>query len=131
MRLSAKALKNVDSINAWSYTENWTVRSDGDSGETVSLYFQLVDLDRDSIRYIPSALATMSVTFPALDDLALITIAATVAFSDDRSIMKVDIASTQLPYSGAVRFALTDGGVTKSFVVYGFISVEKLNAGSC
>jgi hypothetical protein len=131
MRLSANALKNVDSLNAWNVAENWVIRSDGDAGETTSLYFRLVDLDRDGIRYIPDALATMSVTFPALDDLAVITLNATFPFADDRSIMKVDIASTQVPYSGAVKFALTENGTTKSFVVYGFISVEKLNAGMC
>jgi hypothetical protein len=131
MDLSARALKNIDGLNAFQYTENWIIKSDGDVGETTSLYFQIIDKHRDGIRYIPGISATMNVTFPSLDDLLVITIAATFPFADDRSIMRVNLASNQVPYSGAVKFALIEGGITKSFVVYGFMQVEKLNAGMC
>lgn len=131
MQLSAKMLKNIDSVNAWAYTENWTVHSDGATGENISLYFIIIDKDRENIRYIPASGATMQVTFPALDDTKVISVAATFPFADDRSIMKVDLLSTQVPSSGAVRFALTEASVLKSFRVDGAMSVEKLNSEIC
>ena len=131
MRLSANPLKNVDGLNAFVVGESWVVRSNEGSGETVSLYFQIVDLDREGIRYIPGASATMQVTFPALDDEAVIIKDAAFPFVDDRSIMRIDMASNELPSSGAVKFALTEGGNTKIFTVYGMMQIEKADAGSC
>lgn len=131
MKLSVKTLTNVDGLNAFKYTENWTVHSDGATGENISLYFQIVDKDRENIRYIPSVSATMQVVFPALDDTKVISVAATFPFADDRSIMKVDLLSTQVPSSGAVRFVLTESSIVKSFRVDGAMSVEKLNSEIC
>lgn len=131
MRLSAKTLKNVDNLNSWAYSENWVVRQNGNVGEADTLYFQIVDLDRAGIRYIPSNTATMSVFFQSLDDTMDITKTATVAFSDDRSIWKIILSATDLPNSGNVIFSLTDGGNTYSFNITNGLSVELVNAGAC
>jgi len=131
VKLSAKILKNVDSVNAFQYTENWVVRSENGAGENTSLYFQLVDLDRDQLRYIPATGDSLIVTFPSIDDAAVIQVIASFPYSEDRSIMKIDLLSTQLPSSGAVRFALTESGNTKKFAVQAAIQVEMINSGSC
>lgn len=131
MRLSAKTLKNVDSLNSWQYAENWIVRQFGMSGETATLYFQLVNLDRDNIRYMPSALATASVTFSNLNDELVIVKTAQIAFADDRSIWKIDLTDADLPASGNVIFSLTDNGKTYRFNITNGLSVELVNAGGC
>lgn len=131
MQLSAKLIKNLDSINSWQHADNWNISRDGALGEPATLAFQIVDLDRDGIRYIPSNAATMELTFPALDDDAVITKTATVAYSDDRSIWTVSLLATDLPQAGVVRFALTDGGVTRRWSVTGALRVQKVNAGGC
>lgn len=131
MRLSAKTLKNVDSLNSWQYAENWIVRQFGMSGEAATLYFQLVNLDRDNIRYMPSALATASVTFSNLNDELVIVKTAQIAFADDRSIWKIDLTDADLPASGNVIFSLTDSGKTYRFNITNGLSVELVNAGGC
>jgi len=131
VRLSAKILKNVDGLNAWAYTDQWTVRSNEGVGESVSLYFQLIDQDREDIRYVPAAGATAQVTFPNLDDDLILTLSATFPFPDDRSIMKIDLASTQVPASGAVKFSLVEGGATRSWSVQNAMRVEKTNSECC
>jgi hypothetical protein len=129
--LSAKILKNVDSLNAWQYADHWSVGRDGNLGEPATLYFQIVDTDRDSIRYMPSALATMTVTFPSLDDDLILTKTATLAFADDRSIWKVDLLASELPNGGIVRFSITDGGITRRWSVQNALRINKVNAGGC
>lgn len=132
MRLSAKTLKNVDNLNSWAYSENWVVRQNGLTGEADTLYFQITDLDRDGIRYMPSNSASMSVFFQSLDDAGDITKTAVMAFpSDDRSIWKIILSATDLPNSGNVIFSLTDGGNTYSFNITNGLSVELVNAGAC
>lgn len=131
MMLSAKMLKNVDSLNAWASTEQWVVRNNEGVGENVSLYFQLVDLDRESIRYIASTGATMQVTFPNLDDSLVITVNASNPFPEDRSIWKVDLLSTQMPSSGNVKFSITESGNTKTFSAFNAIQVQKVNSECC
>lgn len=131
MVLSAKILKNVDSLNAWQHTTHWSVGRDGNLGEPATLYFQIVDMDRDGIRHIPSALATMTVTFPSLDDDLVMTKTASLAFADDRSIWKIELLATDLPSGGIVRFSLTDGGITRRWSVQNALRVNKVNSGGC
>ena len=131
MQLSSKLIKNVDSINSWQYTETWTVRRDGSVGEPATLHLQLIDLDRDGIRYIPALGAEMQVTIPSLDDAGVITKTATVAFADDRSIWKFDLLSTDLVEASNIRVTLTENGVTRRFGLTNVIRVDKINAGAC
>jgi hypothetical protein len=131
VKLSARVLKNVDGLNAWAHTDQWTIRETDGVGESVSLYYQIVDLDREDIRHIPSALAAAQVTFPNLDDDKVITLDASFPFADDRSIMKVDLSASQVPASGAVKFSLTDGGVTRTWSLQNAMRVEKTNSEIC
>lgn len=131
MRLSAKSLKNVENLNTFAYTNQWTVRQDGMSGEEQSIYFQLVDLDKDGIRYMPQASATVKVTFPELDETTAVVKTASNPFADDRSIFKIDLTVSDVIASGNVIFEITEGGKVKKFSVTNMVTVELLNAGGC
>lgn len=128
MRLSAKALINYGSVNQFDYANQWIIRAN----EPNTLYFQLVDLDQDELRYMAgiSLAAGVVVTFPSVDDAQVI-VANAVQETNDKSIWKVVLSSIQKPNSGSVVFALTEGTVTRKFSVLNLISVEYLNEGSC
>ena len=128
MRLSAKALINYGSVNQFDYANQWIIRAN----EPNTLYFQLVDLDQDELRYMAgiSLAAGVVVTFPSVDDAQVIA-ANAVQETNDKSIWKVVLSSIQKPNSGSVVFALTEGTVTRKFSVLNLISVEYLNEGSC
>ena len=128
MRLSAKALINYGSVNQFDYANQWIIRAN----EPNTLYFQLVDLDQDELRYMAgiSLAAGVVVTFPSVDDAQVIA-ANAVQETNDKSIWKVVLSSIQKPNSGSVVFALTEGTVTSKFSVLNLISVEYLNEGSC
>lgn len=121
MRISAKALIPFNNVNSYSTANQWQIRS----GEPNTLYFQLVDLDQDSLRYIAGvgSAAGVQVIFPSIDDNAVITATATVN-ANDPSIWSVSLSSVQSPFSGNVQFVVTEGSVTRRFNVVNMISVE-------
>lgn len=140
MRLSARSIVNYNSINSFSYANQWTIRA----GDPNSLYFQLVDLNNTDntvckapLRYIAGAStitqpAILTVTFPSIDDATQITVTATQADPADGSIWKADLSPAQIPGSGAVQFAVSEAGVIRRFGVLAMISVEYPdNDGSC
>lgn len=101
-------------------------------GEQNSLYFQLVDLDQAELRYMPAGSPTLSVIFPAINSVNVLTIPATVANAADPSIWKIDLLATQIPSTGNVQFAITEAGVTKRFVLQQGIMVHSFsNQGGC
>lgn len=125
MRLSAVPLINFSSVNGFDTANEWTIRS----GEPNTLYFQLVDLDKDGLRYIAgigsaNQPASIAVTFPSIDSAKVLNLNATVANAADGSIWQVAIPSNQSPFSGNVWFAITEGTVTRRFNVLNMISVE-------
>lgn len=129
MRYSAKAIVNFQSVNSFDYDDQWTIRS----GEPNTLYFQLVDLDQDELRYFTglNGSASINVTFPSIDDTKVITIAAAVN-ANDPSIWAVTLTSTQTPNTGSVLFKITEGANVRSFSVQSMIAVEFPGAnGSC
>lgn len=133
MRLSAKVIKNYANINSFDYGNEWVIRA----GEPNTLYFQLVDLDQDGLRYMSGAgvsnqPASVSVNFPSIDDDAVLDIAATLADAADGSIWKISLSDAQVPSSGNVVISVTEGAVTRKFGVLNMISVEHPgNDGSC
>lgn len=131
MQLSSKLVKNLESVNSWAYTDSWTIGRDGSSGEAATFAFQIVDLDREGIRYVPSAQATLEIIFPSLNNETVLTKVASFPYADDRSLWTVSLLSTDLPQSGVVRFSLTDGGVTRRWSVTQALRVNKVNGGSC
>lgn len=138
MKLSSKALVNYADINNFSYANQWEIRS----GEPNTLYFQLFDLDQGraansantGLRYIPGVGSSnqpfgVIVTFPSIDDAKTLAISAVQADANDASIWKISLSSTQIPGSGNVLFAVTEGSVTRRFSILNLISVENPNGG--
>lgn len=122
MKLSAKAITTYNTVNSFNYGNQWAIRG----GEENTLYFQLVDLDQASLRYLAGVTAAVSinVSFPSVDDDAVITVAATQVDVNDKSIWKIDLTDAQRPSSGNVVFAITEGTKTKRFSALAFILVE-------
>lgn len=128
MRLSCKFLKNVADVNNFQYADQWDIAE----GSAQELYFQVIDKNKEDLRYISQAGSfDIDVTFLDIDTDAEIVITATKPFADDKSIFKVDLTVDQVPNSGAVKFALTEDGVTKTFKVDQAIVVEMLQNGGC
>lgn len=128
MRLYAKPIINYNNINSFIYGNQWIIRA----GDPNTLYFQLVDLDQNELRYMAgvSQAVSLSVIFPSIDDSKTITAIATQETSD-KSIWKVSVASNQQPNSGNVKFSITEGSTTRSFSVLNMVSVEYTQNGSC
>lgn len=129
MRLSAQTLKNYQNINSFQRSSEWTIRLD----ETNSLYFQLIDLDQDGLRYIPTGPSpSLQVIFPAVNSANVITKnAIQINSALDGSLWKVDLLDTEKPSSGNVQFVLTEGGTTRRFVLLQGLVVELFNQGGC
>jgi hypothetical protein len=128
MRLSARTIKNFNNVNSFDYSTEWNIRA----GEANTLYFQLVDLDQDGLRYMPTnASCSVQLTFPALNPLNVIVKPATQADPLDRSVWKVSLSDTEVPSSGNVQLSLTEGGVVKKASLLDAIVVEKINNGGC
>lgn len=131
MRLSAKSIVSFANINSYRLGSEWTLRA----GDPNTLYFQLVDLDQDGIRYMAIASGedspTVTVTFPSIDDDAEVTLSATV-LPNDASIWSVNVPADAQINSGSVRFSVTVDGITRKFSVLNLTAVEYPdNDGSC
>lgn len=128
MKIYIRALKNVDSVNAWAYQAS----ASSYQGQSNDVYFQIVNKDRgEYFRYMPASGATCSIFFPNLDNDKKITIQAVQPFPQDSSIWMVTIASNQNVSTGNVVFNLTENSITKSFVIESFITSISSNIGSC
>jgi hypothetical protein len=142
MRLSAKILKNVNSVNSWQYVSQSFMQE----GQANIMYLQLVDLDQSTsispekspanpeypIRYISSAASiTLTALFDSIDSEKKITITATQPFSQDLSIFKLNLSSSQVPNSGNLLVTLVEDGVSRSFVIRSAVNITTLNVGSC
>ncbi len=124
MRLSAKPIKNFVNINAFDFGSEWRIRQD----EPNTLYLQLIDLDRDGLRYMPTdASYSVSVSFPGTEIVKV----ATQESALDRSIWKVSLSSTEKVYSGNVQVSVTEAGVTRRFSILQGLAVEQLSDGGC
>ena len=130
MRLSTTLIKNFINVNVWETTDTLFVRE----GQSNDLYFQLVDLDRGSKRYIsPTAVGSLSLkaTFYSIDGQNTFEITGTCVSADDKSLWKISLTDAQLPSSGAVRFEFIEGSTTYKFIVQQVIATELLAQGSC
>jgi PDZ domain-containing secreted protein len=129
MKLSAKFLKNVANVNTFQYADQWDMAE----GSAQRLYFQIVDKLKDDLRYMSQAtvIDSVTVTFLSIDDDAEIVKTAVQPFADDKSIWYIDLTAAEVPNSGAVKFSITEDGVTKTFRVAQAIVVDLLEAGGC
>lgn len=128
MRLNSKPIINFGNINNFDYATEWQIRS----GEPNRLYFQIVDLDKDSHRYMPTDPSySVQVIFPAINPANVYTKVAVQASALDNSIWYVDILDTDQPSTGSVQFALTEGSVTRKWSMLDGLLVENVNNGGC
>ena len=133
MRLSANLIVSYANVNQFSYENQWQIRA----GEPNTLYFQLVDLDQNKLRYLPGIGGSnqpygVSVKFPSIDDAQVINATAVQADVADNSVWKVSLSASQTPKSGNVIFTVTEGSASRSFKMLNGLLVEfPGNDGSC
>lgn len=134
MLLSARMLQNVCDANTFDYVTE--VRFTEEDGPAV--YFQLIDKQKDRAdqgcfpagrRYAPAAGATLSVVIDNLDDDIKITRAATQPYSNDPSIWRVQLLSTD-PIRGTanLRLTLTEGSVIRRGTVTAALCIDSQRA---
>ena len=133
MRLSALPILNFANINQFAFQNQWHIRA----SENNTLYFQLVDLDQDSLRYM-AGLGTQNqpcgviVTFPSIDDSKAIMANAVQVNAADSSVWQVSMSASQTPTSGNVIVTVIEGSSSRSFKLMNALQVEyPVNSGSC
>lgn len=133
MLLSARMLDSVSDANNYQYLESIRITE----GDTATLYFQLVDMNKDRIeqgfvpagrRFVPSPGSTLSVTFDSIDNARKVTRSAIQPFPEDPSIWSVGIISTD-PLRGTVnmRLAMTQSGVVTNGLLQNALGVVALD----
>jgi len=129
MRLSAKIIKNYFGNNTFDYGNEWIVRAN----EPNTLYFQIVDLDQDGLRYMSGAtVLSVSAIFPSIDSADVINAPAVQAHANDKSIYKIQLGASQIPKSGNVVFQISEDGIIRKFSILNGIQVEFPGSdGSC
>lgn len=114
MLLSARILNNVASINSFE----WADEAEFTQGDTVDIYFQLIDASLDKAvrgyqpagrRYMPAAGATLSCKLDNIDDNIALTRAASQPFPLDPSIWKMNVlAADKIVGTCALVLTLTE-----------------------
>lgn len=142
MKLNAKILKNVVDINHWQHADVAHVSE----GEANNIYIQLVDKDWSTkstpeksgafveypIRYISQATTVVvKAKFLSIDDAQAFEITGTQAFTDDKSIFKFALTSSQIPNAGNLVISVTEDGKEKTFVIKQAVEVDLINSGGC
>jgi len=118
MRFSLLPLIDMCSVNSFVYASE----IQGVQGDPVDLYFQLVDLEKNTaqsgfypggLRYMPPASSTLQVVFKNVDTAKIVTRYASQPYAQDTSIWKVSVLATD-PIAGTVniKFVLTEPGAT-------------------
>jgi hypothetical protein len=133
MRLSCSFVVNYANVNQFSYQDQWKMRA----GDPVMLYFQLIDLDQNGLRYLSGIGSTnqpysVIVTISSIDQSKVLQFTAIQADPNDSSLWKIVVAPTQIPSSGNVVFAVIQGNNRNTFKKMNGIAVELPgNDGSC
>ncbi len=154
-RLSAQAIIAYQNINSFNYANQWSMNA----GDTVTLYFQVIDLDQGvgntlsnqpfrygyplqspigqpALRYLlgigtQNQPYSIVVTFPSIDNSKVIQLNAFQASPNDSSIWGVNIPSVYTPQSGAVFFTVKEGNFIRNFSVINLITVEYPTNNGC
>jgi hypothetical protein len=128
MRIYIRPLKNVDNVNAFAYSSEFSVYD----GQPNDLYFQIVDLDRgENFRYMPVAGSSASLSFLNIDSSKQFERSGSQPFPLDPSIWKVSTSASELMTSGNVVLNLTENGITRKYLVQSVIYTNSTNVGSC
>ena len=133
MKLGIRMLDSSSSLNNLMYMNQVVI----DPGETVTIYFQLVDLDKSQgqcpQRYMPASGATMSVKLTSLDSSKNITKVPTNPFPDDRSIWSFNLSAAETQYAAGVNLSvtLTEGANVKKAEGQGVVIFGPKSQHSC
>jgi len=120
MRLGIRVITNYQNINSFTFAQEWMIRS----GDTKTLYFQLVDLDSiDQIRYMLPSGSSVTVSFPTVGGVALEKVATQTDVLDS-SIWGVSILDTDQLSSGSVYFEVVINGVSNTFAASQVLNIE-------
>lgn len=113
MLLSGRVLTDVSSVNSFGYGEVFEFTE----GDTVSLYFQLIDksLDKDmrpaGRRFMPAAGATLQAVVHNIQTSRIITRFATQPYAQDGSIWKLDLLPTDvIKGTASIKLSLSESG---------------------
>lgn len=111
MILSARILDNVGTVNDFKTVSV----SEFTEGDAFDLYFQLIDatekLEEPSSRYMPPATSILSATVDNINAARQVTRSCTNPFSNDLSIWKLSILSTDgIKGTSNLKLVLTEPG---------------------
>lgn len=125
MKLSAKPLKNFQNKNSFQEATEWNHMLE----EASTLYFRLVDLDQEGLRYLPTSPTVVTVTFPSnTGDLVK---TANQVTPDDTSLWSIQIAANDKILSGNVQVSVSENGNIRRAVILQGVAVSSLNQGGC
>lgn len=117
MQLGLRMLDNVASVNFFNYADQVSFMA----GDTVTVYFQLIDLSQDRLergyfpggrRFVPAVGATLTVTVDNIDDaIKVANRVATQPFANDASIWSFSVtAADSIQGTCALRIVLNQSG---------------------
>lgn len=133
MSVKVSAVNMVSEPNYFFLQPNWSIV--GGNATTLWLQLQISD-ELGTRRYVPQAGATLQVQFPRARSTSNLEVSQTISKAgavntDDRSLWKITLTSsdTQGIISGTVKFTLTEGSSSQTFVQNYFIKRTLTGAG--
>lgn len=128
MLLSCRILTDVVSVNSFEFDTAAKIAK----GDATPVYLQLIDASVNTLdkgfypsgrRFVPSAGATLQITFDNINDAKKIARFATQPFATDGSIWQVSLLSTdQIDGTVNIKLSLNQGGViTSGFLEAGLL----------
>lgn len=133
MKLSARMLQDVQSVNSFEFTD---VLEFGE-GDLPAIHFQLIDSTLDKAekgyfpsgrRYMPAVGATLTATLWSVDASKTITRACTQPFAQDPSVWRLQLLTgDSIVGFRDLRITLTEGTVVTNGSVRHAVSVQSQN----
>lgn len=137
MLLSARPLVDVTTVNSFEFAT--TIQAT--EGDTIDLYFQLLDKSLDlptegfmpsGRRFVPATGATLQVVLQSIDGAKTITRYAQQPFSQDQSIWRLPILSTDSAKGTySLQLTLTEGTKVTRGVAHQFVSFASVTEAFC
>lgn len=112
MRLGVKMLDSSSTLNNLMYLNQVQINP----GDTATVIFQIVDLDKGGQRFIPASGATMQINLVSIDQSKNVQKIPTNPFADDRSIWSFNLTATDTAMAAGVNMSvkLTQGADIKT-----------------
>ena len=122
--LTLKPLNDYVNQNHWSYAE----RVDIQQGNAYTIHAQIFSVHANQ-PYHPQAGATVTITFPRAPTIAAfpanqdVVVSMTVPFAGNTSVWQASITAAQASTiaSGSAILSITEGGITRTYVVDHFV----------